>query len=437
MPMLAACALFMSCEDNRLNGIPANGVYMARSGAQVIPVYDLGEDAIVPVSVVKSGFYNMEVNAKLDLGSDVDIALYNEENATGYVMLPENCYSFTPSTLTFGEKDLYATSPVTVVVDAVKDLVEANPGIQYALPIKLSNATIEINKARNLSLFIYQIKKAEVSMSVAGESAMELDDLGITNFAFDLSVPFTNKWDLTCNFDMSKVAFDEFNATKGGVYEQVPADAVVFPTSVVIPAGQQVVSVQYSVDKSKLGESNYALVFNFTSVESEKVIEVNEKTSFYAGTMSSAKDLDRKSWTVGDCFETEPNEGAEANLLDGDMATYWHSKWSGGSSKPTVETPAWCTIVTEKAYKIVSVQIAPRGSNATPGASYCTGGVLEVSMDNVTYTQVGFFNLLPKAGFQNFPVTPTVAKYIRVKATGPNFAQFAEIGAQGGAAPTL
>lgn len=436
--MIAACSLFMSCEDNRLAGLPDVGVYMARSGAQEIPVYDLGEDAIVPVSVVKSGFYDVAAEVTLALGDDTDIVGYNAENASNYVMLPENCYSFTPSTLKLGEKDLYATSPVTVKVEEVKILVEANPGVKYALPIKISGSTAQINQSRKLSLFVYQITEAFVSMSVSGEQTLTLDPAGnISSFAFRVSVPFENKWDLTCNFDVSTAVFNEFNESKGSVYEQVPASGVTFPVSVVIPAGQREASVPYTVDKSQLGESNYALVFKFTSVDSEKDIKVDPKTTFYAGTMSSAKDLERKGWTVGDCFETEPNEGSEAALLDDNMGTFWHSKWSGGSVAPTVEVPAWCTIVTDKPYKIVSVKIAPRNSDKTPSASHCTGGVLEISMDNVTYKQVGVFQLVPKAGYQIFPITPTVGKYIRVKATGPNFGQFAEIAAQGGAAPTL
>lgn len=430
--MAAICSLFVSCEDHRLDGIPGNRVYIARNGVQEMAIYDLGEPVQLAVSVAKAGYYNNPGEATLTLSEPL-INFWNTEYGTHYEMLPASCYEFSNATVKFGEKDLYATTPLTINVEEFSAL---DPDKVYALPIELSNSNFEINKEKASVLYVFEVTTAVASMSQSGKKDLILDpNKDVTNYEFDITVPFENKWDLTCNLDVSKEAFDEFNAEQGGVYEQLPAAAVSFPTSIVIPAGEQKVTVKYSIDKTKLEESNYAFVVQFESIiasDPSKVIAIDPTTTFYAGTLSSAQEILTKEWVATAKTTHTVATQVAASAIDGNLATFWQSAWSDAANAPTIDAPQWLQVDMGKSWKVTSVKMA----NRSAGSGHQMDVFIQTSTDGQEWTKVsGSFTTEAKADLQILPVTPSTARYIRYNVTrnGSNAAAFAEVTAQGGA----
>lgn len=429
--MAAICSLFVSCQDNRLDGIPANRVYISRNGVQEMSIYDLGEPVKLAVSVAKAGYHNNPGEASLRLSESL-INFWNTEYGTHYEMLPASCYEFSNATVKFGEKDLYATTPLTINVGAFSAL---DPEKVYALPIELYSSSFEINQEKASVLYVFEVTTAVASMSQSGKKDLILDpNKDVTSYEFDITVPFDNKWDLTCNLDVSKEAFDEFNAEQGGVYEQLPAAAVSFPESTVIPAGSQKVTVKYSIDKTKLEESNYAFVFKFASITASdptKIIAVDPTTTFYAGTLSSAQEIVTKDWIASASSTHTVATQVAASAIDGNLSTFWQSGWSDSANAPSIEAPQWLQVDMGKSWKITSVKMA----NRSAGAGHQMDVFIQTSLDGQSWTKVSnSFTTEARADLQILPVTPSTARYIRYNVTrnGGNAAAFAEVTAQGG-----
>ena len=120
------------------------------------------------------------------------------------------------------------------------------------------------------------------------------------------------------------------------------------------------------------------------------------------------------NWTIVD-FSTEESDGTAAAAIDGDLSTFWHSKWRGGNAP----FPHHFTIDMGEEKDIAGFEIFRR-SGDTRGA---TVHEFWVSNDNVNFTQVATLNaaLDSNDGFFAPADAITTARYVKyVAASGPN-----------------
>ncbi|MFJ4972887.1 discoidin domain-containing protein [Streptomyces sp. NPDC088755] len=76
------------------------------------------------------------------------------------------------------------------------------------------------------------------------------------------------------------------------------------------------------------------------------------------GTPQSTVDLARTGWTAtASSEETSGENGRAANVLDGDSRTFWHTKWSGGTSAPM---PHSITIDMHRTTSVSALAYEPR-----------------------------------------------------------------------------
>jgi hypothetical protein len=103
-------------------------------------------------------------------------------------------------------------------------------------------------------------------------------------------------------------------------------------------------------------------------------------------TLNNLQYIDKTGWEVIDFSSQEtseePNGNGKANLIiDGDDATYWHSKWSEGSAS----YPHWFVVDMKKAETLKGFRIVPSGGQDR----YPRNIAFEVSNDpNGTWTEV-------------------------------------------------
>ncbi|MEU8825182.1 discoidin domain-containing protein [Streptomyces sp. NPDC048636] len=86
------------------------------------------------------------------------------------------------------------------------------------------------------------------------------------------------------------------------------------------------------------------------------------------GTPQATVDLSRTGWTAtADSEETGGENGRAANVLDGDSATFWHTKWSGGTP---AAMPHSITIDMGRENTVSALTYQPRqdGANGRVGA---------------------------------------------------------------------
>jgi galactose oxidase len=121
--------------------------------------------------------------------------------------------------------------------------------------------------------------------------------------------------------------------------------------------------------------------------------------------------LPRTGWTVtADSQETAAENGAAGNVLDGDPATFWHSKWSGTADP----LPHTLIIDMQAAATVTGVRYRPRpgGGNGTIGQYR-----VEVSLDGTTWgAPVGTGTWADDAAAKTATLSATSARFVRLTA---------------------
>ncbi|GGQ48585.1 discoidin domain-containing protein [Couchioplanes azureus] len=149
--------------------------------------------------------------------------------------------------------------------------------------------------------------------------------------------------------------------------------------------------------------------------------------------------LARTGWSVSaDSQETAAENGAAANVLDGDTATIWHTAWS---TAPVPPLPHWITVDTKASHLVSGLSYLPRQGGSRNG----TIGQYRVqtSTDGATWGAAAATGRFADTGTaQTVTFAPRIARYVRLTALteagsrGP-WTSAAEINLLGRADPTL
>ncbi len=138
----------------------------------------------------------------------------------------------------------------------------------------------------------------------------------------------------------------------------------------------------------------------------------------------------KKGWKVTATSEESAKFGA-AMAIDGDPATFWHSRWSA----PAPDHPHGLEVDLGRSFKLTGITYLPRQDRRVPD-SMIERGRIEVSVDGTGWTKVGDFefgNLLNDPSQRNFRFSePHEARHIRLISTagaqGKPYAGAAEFG---------
>ena len=130
--------------------------------------------------------------------------------------------------------------------------------------------------------------------------------------------------------------------------------------------------------------------------------------------------LNRTGWTAtADSQETAGENGAVANVLDGNTSTIWHTQYV-----PTIAPlPHQVTIDMKTAQSISALEYLPRQSGGTNGniSTY----QVQTSTNGTTFTTVASGTFTSATTAQKVSFAATTARYVRLVATGSiNGAQF-------------
>ncbi len=118
--------------------------------------------------------------------------------------------------------------------------------------------------------------------------------------------------------------------------------------------------------------------------------------------------VDRSSWEILSVTSEQLDGGPATSMLDGDLNTYWHNRWSGG----TDPMPHVMVIDMKKEMEIRKIDFHRRkDSDSTRGI------LLETSMDNSTWKEYGTARWAEGAGNEKQVIEPEGtknARYLRV-----------------------
>ncbi len=134
---------------------------------------------------------------------------------------------------------------------------------------------------------------------------------------------------------------------------------------------------------------------------------------------STVTKADKTSWTATADSETPDgweNTGKAAAVIDGNIATYWHTDYSAAP----VPYPHWVQIDMKTARNIIAVDIANRQRAGTPNTNGMKKFKIEGSADGTSFTKLGEFDFIRTNDFQSFAVSSVNAyRYLKITALEP------------------
>jgi hypothetical protein len=123
--------------------------------------------------------------------------------------------------------------------------------------------------------------------------------------------------------------------------------------------------------------------------------------------------ISNEKWEIVDFSTEEPGEGAPNGLasaaIDGNLGTFWHTQWSGGSPG----YPHFITVDLIDIVKINRMDFFRRQGDARGQTRF----QIETSLDGVNYTNQGSFDYDPKSDSQSYQLgNLPMARYIKYTA---------------------
>jgi galactose oxidase len=120
----------------------------------------------------------------------------------------------------------------------------------------------------------------------------------------------------------------------------------------------------------------------------------------------------RSSWVAtADSQETAGENGAAANVLDGDPATIWHTGWSSGNAP----LPHWIVLDTLASRSVTALSVTARPLSTGPNGRIGQYRV-EISGNGTAWTTAATGTLLDSGGTQTISFAAAVGRYVRLTA---------------------
>ncbi len=311
--LVFSTTLLVACKKNE-DLVPAeyhSVVLIKENATQEVTLYTgVGEEGRFEFTILKSG---SEPNAV----ATVEVELISGErlkslgfNATK--QLPSNLYTIDKTTFNLDGNNRYAKGTIILKNDEIANFLQTLPteersNYRIALQIKSNNATVNLDK--NYFILRPIFLKPEITYEVAQKEVI-VGSEGLT-VDFFLTLPFNSPWDFECTV-----------ATATGI--TLPSAAFTLGNSgkVLFKKGNKRSEPLHIQLKGDL-VGKYTLPLKIiTSTKSGIKLPSN---SFIINALCNKIPLTSAMLSTN---AQEPTEGAIANLLDNNLATFFHSAWS-------------------------------------------------------------------------------------------------------------
>lgn len=412
--------IFTSCNrdeydiDKQIPEMYNKILYMQTTGKEELVLYNTGEKNRFDYAVVKSGSNpDLSATAEVKVLSQEELTrLYGELEGVNYKLLTENVYSLENTHMEFSSEDRYKTVTVAVDPEMLKEEMETDPTAVWTLPLYVVSEEDSVNADRN-SVFLQfkEIVTPTVQFSNTNISVLERQYGAVETFVqkipFQLDVENTS-WDITCNFTIDAGYVNTYNEEHETSFRMLDSNSYVLSEQMSLPKGKTETLLEVTIDEANLQPGDYMLPIRLN--ETSMFAPAEGKDLYVLAFRIVGKQLDRKGWTVIPSSETVEGSGngAATNVFDGNINTYWHSKWDGGFAP----LPHVLTVDTKATHTFTQVTLQRRLGivNAHRGNFY-------VSNNGDSWVNVGTFTIADTDAVQMFSITPTEGKYVKIEIT--------------------
>lgn len=341
--------------------------------AKVVMIKDAGENPLSVYStddkvghkfvVMKGGHTEEAATATLRAMTSEEFTTYQAESGKPYAMLPADCYSFsadgqtTSAEIKFAPNETYKEVEVFVNADALGTFMETFDGSLYSpvVPVVLESSDASVNSYGSESFILPTYSEPTLSFAsqiIAGSRSGEI--------TATVTLPIQNSWDISFEVEVDPTVVSQCNMLNGTQYEAVDASALTGNTSFTMPNGLSSVDIKLNVDFSKFTALNSVLPLRITAISVDG-IESNVTTGWIVVTMPRIPITAAMLSTNAQ----EPSEGPIANLLDGNVETFFHSLWSS-----TINEKHYIQVTLPETYSKVWIRYCNRHNNANNSLLY-------------------------------------------------------------------
>lgn len=341
--------------------------------AKVVMIKDAGENPLSVYStddkvghkfvVMKGGHTEEAATATLRAMTSEEFTTYQAESGKPYAMLPADCYSFsadgqtTSAVINFAPNETYKEVEVFINADALGTFMETFDGSLYSpvVPVVLESSDASVNSYGSESFILPTYSEPTLSFAsqiIAGSRSGEI--------TATVTLPIQNSWDISFEVEVDPTVVSQCNMLNGTQYEAVDASALTGNTSFTMPNGSSSVDIKLNVDFSKFTELNSVLPLRITGISVDG-IESNVTTGWIVVTMPRIPITAAMLSTNAQ----EPSEGPIANLLDGNVETFFHSLWSS-----TINEKHYIQVTLPETYSKVWIRYCNRHNNANNSLLY-------------------------------------------------------------------
>lgn len=341
--------------------------------AKVVMIKDAGENPLSVYStddkvghkfvVMKGGHTEEAATATLRAMTSEEFTTYQAESGKPYAMLPADCYSFsadgqtTSAEIKFAPNETYKEVEVFINADALGTFMETFDGSLYSpvVPVILESSDASVNSYGTESFILPTYSEPTLSFAsqiIAGSRSGEI--------TATVTLPIQNSWDISFEVEVDPTVVSQCNMLNGTQYEAVDASALTGNTSFTMPNGSSSVDIKLNVDFSKFTALNSVLPLRITAISVDG-IESNVTTGWIVVTMPRIPITAAMLSTNAQ----EPSEGPIANLLDGNVETFFHSLWSS-----TINEKHYIQVTLPETYSKVWIRYCNRHNNANNSLLY-------------------------------------------------------------------
>ena len=418
----AALLAFTSCDDSQYelqNLVPGQYhkiLVVKDSGKHNKTLYDTGDADTTNISVMKVGS-DPSLTAHVDVRTLTDEELraqYSELEGVNYKTLSSDCYHITNTTLDYASSDRYKTCQVILDPHAIETVMATEQAATWVLPLKFESKSDSVNANSNEYLIIVDaVVSPKIGFVSETPSVQIIEKAKAADYTQTLSIGLdvSNKWDVDCGLSVDESYVATYNQLHSTEFTLLPKSYYELPNSVKLEKGKDQAQVDVKIKASSLPAGDYVLPVALSQVSrfetsSSKVVPLVVRVM--------GNRLDRSSWKVTANTEEPTGEGSGNGvvscMLDGNLSTYWHSQWSGGSHA----LPYEITIDMKSVHTIDHVSFYQRQNTYYADTKDVK---ISVSTDNAKWTEVSSYQLQRIVEEQLFEVSSTKARYIKFSVT--------------------
>ena len=434
--IMAMSLALTACEDNRLDGLEPDRIYIPKAGLQIEEAYTIGETAQAQLWTYKSSYNGTSCRVTYTVDPTV-LEAYNTENGTAYELLPESCYDIPVNSMEITGKDEYAQFAIDYSPEKIAELCGGEYNLErYALPLRISSDEVETT-GQNTSILVFRIKEPVVKMTadIVSEAKFDFGASESVMQTVKFGMDFESKWD--CGYRLEtddarlEEAIAEYNLTHGTQYALLPKEPYTFSaTEGTIRIGMNSVSIDLTIDPSKCDASGlFAVPVILASVDEPLQVSESERICIVP-VNCLGQYVDKTDWSV-EVSSVNPNYGKPEYLIDGDINTYWHP--AGRDFGAGRDDAPYAIVDMKKTVRVSCVEIDPRQDQFYP--SIYSNLRCYVSMDGEAFTEVGYVAIpWTQVVKCTVYVTPAEGRYVKFSVDYPSnqtSIAFAELSVRG------